>query len=312
MDAICFGSIIVDHRQAASAEGAAEPLRIVEKAVDLYVGGIPILAIALKRMGFEVAVMGCVGRDIAGYGLRAYLADEAGLNVDAVTTVDGPTSSSFIQLTRDQRYIDHTPGASAQLLPGNSEMAFVAKYKPALMAIGYSGLLPRMDADGGRAMADWIGAVQEQGAIVALDTHTVPPYAVLDRPVPVADIFICNKEEGAAITGLSAGRPDEVLSTMWSRFRAADPSRYRLLGLAMPEGAQLAYGRHETFANEWIPNRDYGAFAPADLTGAGDNFRAGLYAEVMDQRLGFFAGRLDLSRAGQAGHKAACRYLKGV
>ena len=112
--------------------------------------------------------------------------------------------------------------------------------------------------------------------------------------------------------GLSAGRPDEVLSTMWSRFRAADPSRHRLLGLAMPEGAQLAYGRHETFANEWIPNRDYGAFAPADLTGAGDNFRAGVYAEVMNQRLGFFAGRLDLSRAGQGGHKAACRYLKGV
>jgi len=312
MDAICFGSIIVDHRQAASAEGAAEPLRIVEKAVDLYVGGIPILAMALKRMGFEVAVMGCVGRDIAGYGLRAYLADEAGLNVDAVTTVDAPTSSSFIQLTRDQRYIDHTPGASAQLLPGSSEMAFVAKYKPALMAIGYSGLLPRMDADGGREMAGWILAVQEQGTIVALDTHTVPPYAVLERPVPVADIFICNKEEGAAITGLSAGRPDEVLSTMWSRFRAADPSRYRLLGLAMPEGAQLAYGRHETFANEWIPNRDYGAFAPADLTGAGDSFRAGVYAEVMNERLGFFAGRLDLSRAGQGGHKAACRYLKGL
>lgn len=312
MDAICFGSIIVDHRQPASAEGAAQPLRIVEKAVGLYVGGIPILAMALKRMGFEVAVMGCVGRDIAGYGLRAYLADEAGLNVDAVRIVDAPTSSSFIRLSADQRYVDHTPGASAELLPGTAELAFVARHKPALMAIGYSGLLAKMDADGGRAMAEWIVAIREQGAIVALDTHTVPPYAMLAKPLPVADIFICNKEEGAGITRLGAGRSEEILSTMWSRFRAADPSRYRLLGVAMPEGAQLAYGRHETFTSEWVPNRDYGAFAPADLTGAGDNFRAGVYAEVMNQRLGFFAGRLDLSRAGQAGHKAACRYLKGV
>jgi len=312
MDAICFGSIIVDHRQAAPAEGAAEPLRIVEKAVDLYVGGIPILGVALKRMGFEVAVMGCVGRDIAGYGLRAYLADEAGLIVDAVTTVDAPTSSSFIRLAADQRYVEHTLGASAQLRPAGSQLAFVSRCRPKIMAIGYAGLLPKLDADGGRAMAEWILAVREQGTIVALDTHTVPPYPMLQRPVPVADIFICNKEEGTAITGLSAGRPDEVLSTMWSRFRAADPSRYRLLGLAMPEGAQLAYGRHETFANEWIRNRDYGAFAPADLTGAGDNFRAGVYADVMNQRLGFFAGRLDLSRAGQSGHRAACRYLKGV
>ena len=311
MDAICFGSIIVDHRRAASAAGAGEPLRIVEKAVDLHVGGIPILATALKRMGFDVALMGCVGRDIAGHGLRTYLADEAGLNVDAVRTIDAPTSSSFIRLTADQRYVDHTPGASAELLPGDPEVAFVGRYRPALMAIGYSGLLPRMDADGGRAMAEWIAAVQERGTIVALDTHPVPPYAMLEKPVPVADVFICNKEEGAGITGLSAGRPDEIVSAMWSQFGAAHPSKYRLLGLAMPEGAQLAYGRGETFVNEWVPNREYGTFTPTDLTGAGDSFRAGLYAQVMSQRLGFVAGRLKLPRAGHAGHEAACQYLKG-
>ena len=34
MDAICFGSIIVDHRRPASDDGASEPLRIVGKAVE--------------------------------------------------------------------------------------------------------------------------------------------------------------------------------------------------------------------------------------------------------------------------------------
>lgn len=311
MDAVCFGSIVVDHRRPAEAGSDAAPLRIVDRAVDLRVGGIPIVAAALRRMGFDVALMGCVGRDIAGLGLKAYLADEAGLNVEAVRTIDAPTSSSFIRLTADQRYIDHTPGASAELLAGEPELSFVAAHKPALMAIGYSGLLPRMDADGGRAMAEWISAVREQGTIVALDTHTVPPYAMLDRPVPVADIFICNREEGAGITALAGADPDETVSAMWSRFPAADPRGHRLLGVALPEGVQLAYGRGDSFAGEWVPNRRYGTFAPKDLTGAGDAFRAGLYAEVIRQREQFAAGRLDLARAGHAGHEAACEYLIG-
>ena len=83
MDVICFGSIVVDHRRSAETSGtAAEPLRIVASAVDLHVGGVPILATTLRRMGFDVALMGCVGHDIAGYGLKLYLENEIGLNVD--------------------------------------------------------------------------------------------------------------------------------------------------------------------------------------------------------------------------------------
>ncbi|MHC4716413.1 MAG: carbohydrate kinase family protein, partial [Planctomycetota bacterium] len=283
MDALCFGSIVVDHRRR-EGRAADEPLRVVDRAVDLAVGGIPILAAALKRMGFDVGLMGCVGRDIAGYGLKAYLAGEIGLNVEAVRMIDAATSSSFIRLTDEQRWVDHTPGAGAELDPGADELAFVARHKPALMAVGYAGLLGRLDADGGAGMARWIGAVRDRGAIVALDTHTVAPYAMLGKPVPVADVFVCNREEGAGITGLEAAPPEQVLSAMWGKYRPADASRVRLMGVAMPEGVQLGCGRGEAPASRWVRNPHYGTFAPADLTGAGDCFRAGLYAEIIRQR----------------------------
>jgi len=310
MDALCFGSIIVDHRRRAEAPEGEAPLRIVERAVDLSAGGVPILAAGMRELGLDVGVMGCVGRDIAGYGLKAYLAGEAGVDVDGLRMVDVPTSSSFIRLTAEQRWVDHTPGASAELDPGEAELAFVADRGPALMAIGYAGLLPHLDADGGAGMARWIRAVRGLGTIIALDTHTVPPYAMLARPAPVADVFLCNREEAVGIAGLSAGTPEQLLAGIWRKYPHADPARPRLMGVSMPEGCQLALGRGESFASRWTANPHYGTFAPADLTGAGDRFRAGLYAEVIRARDAFAAGSLDLDRAALAGHDAACAYLR--
>ena len=309
MDALCFGSLIVDHRRRAAPGDAGEPLRIVDRAVDLAVGGIPILAAAMKRMGFDVGLMGCVGRDIAGYGLQAYLAGEIGLDVEAVRMIDAATSSSFIRLTDRQRYVDHTPGAGAELDPGEKELAFVARRKPVLMAIGYAGLLARLDADGGEKMARWMRAVGDLGVIVALDTHTVPPYAMLAAPVPLADVFVCNREEAVGITGLADASPEQVLAAIWGKYPQADATQPRLMGVAMPEGVQLACGRAESFKSRWVTNPHYGTFTPGDLTGAGDCFRAGLYAEIIRSRDAFAAGALDLDRAGLAAHETARRYL---
>ncbi len=178
------------------------------------------------------------------------------------------------------------------------------------MAIGYAGLLPKLDADRGRKMAEWIVAVQQKGTLVALDTHTVPPYAMLEKPVGVADVFICNREEACGITGPGKDSPEKGLAAIWSKFRARDPSRYRLLGLAMAEGVQLAYGHAGEFANQWIANPHFGTFTPADLTGAGDYFRAGVYASIMRQLREFASGQLNLVRTGLAGHDVAYQQLR--
>ena len=311
MDVVCFGSIVIDHRRRTDASGASpDPLRIVDRAVDLRIGGVPILARALKAMGFEVGLMGCVGRDIAGYGLKAYLAERVGLNVAAVRHVDAPTSSSFIRLAAEQRYIEHTPGASAELTFQEGDAAFIHQYRPALLAVGYAGLLPKLDADGGQGMADLLRAVRRMGVLAALDTHTAPPYAMLEKPVGQADVFICNDEESQGITGLDSATPAERLSWLWSRYPASDGVARRVLGIAMPDGVQLAYGAQGTFTNVWVPNPHFEAFTPTDLTGAGDYFRAGVYGYLVSHRQAFAQADLDLVQLGRAGHDTACEWLR--
>ena len=310
MDVVCFGSIVIDHRRKTDLSGASpDPLRIVDRAVDLRIGGVPILARALKALGLEVGLMGCVGRDIAGYGLKAYLAEHVGLDVACVRHVDAPTSSSFIRLAAEQRYIEHTPGASAELTFQEGDAAFIEEHRPALLAIGYAGLLPKLDADGGHGMAALLQSIRRMGVLTALDTHTVPPYAMLEKAVGQADVFICNDEESQGITGLGTGAPAERLSCIWSRYPASDGVARRLLGIAMPDGVQFAYGTQEAFSNQWVPNPHFEAFVPTDLTGAGDYFRAGVYGYLVSHREAFAQAGLDLAQLGRAGHDTACEWL---
>lgn len=314
MDILCFGVIIIDHRrQLESRDTSLCELKIIEKAVDLYLGGISIVATALHQMGFETGLMGNVGCDVAGYGIKQYLAAEYGINVDAIRNINTQTSSSFIQLTSTNRFIEHTPGASAELLPTEVELSFISEHKPKLMAIGYSGLLPKLDENDGQRMAEWVSKVQGLGIITALDTHTVPPYQMLKKPVCVTDIFICNREESEGITGLTNSSPEEVVSKIWDMFPVVNGCRYRLFGVAYPEGLQLVYGDRETFTSKWITNCFYGTFVPKDLTGAGDYLRAGIYAYIIKNQKDFFCGRLNVEQAGKYGIYTAynCIY-KGV
>ena len=313
MDILCSGIIVVDHRQVAESRipvTGRPPLRIVEKAVDLHFGGISILAVACRRMGLETGLMGCVGRDIAGYGLKSFLAQEQGVNVECVDYVDAPTSSSFIRLTPEQRFIEHTPGASTEWLPGKAELTFVAENKPILAAIGYAGLLPRLDAEGGKGMARWIAGLQSAGVIAALDTHTAPPYEMLKMPAGEADIFICNREEGFGITSLDNAQPHEILSEIWSKYPPRNPERPRLMGLTLPEGAQVAYGDGSGYTNRWITNPRYGNIKPFDLTGAGDYFRAGLYAYTANHLSEFSSRKMDIQHAVACAQYVAGRFLE--
>lgn len=311
MDALCFGNLVVDLRRREDEVGRrGEPLRIVEAPLELRIGGISILAAALKRIGLEVGLMGAVGRDLMGYGLKEYLTREVGVDTQGIREVESPTSSSFIRLGAGQRYVEHAIGASAELLPGDGDVAFVREQHPRLFAIGYAGLLPLLDANGGAGMAQWIESIQANDVLVALDTHTVPPYAMLARPLGVADVFICNGEEGEGITGIPVGSPEATVSALWTRFPQARPSRPRLLGLALSDGAQLAYGAGSDFDKEWVDNPRFGSFSPHDLTGAGDCFRAGAYAYLVKHADKWHEGKLDLIRLGRWGHLVATQCLE--
>jgi sugar/nucleoside kinase (ribokinase family) len=312
MDILCVGIVVVDHRRRiVPAADAPPPLRIVGQALELELGGVPIVAVNLVRMGLRVGVMGAVGADIAGYGVMGYLRDGLGIDTRALAMIrGGRTAASFIGLTDGERLVEHSVGVGAGFVPDAAQLELLHGVKPALVAIGYAGLLPALDADGGEGMAGFIRSARAADALVALDTHTFGEYPMLRKPLPLADVFICNREEGAIISGLGiAADPEAALAAVWRRYPADDPGRFRLFGVAYADGLQLAYGNGRESAHGWIPNPHYGAEI-GDLTGAGDSLRAGIYAAAARNPHGFRSGRLDWRAAGGAGHDSAAAYLR--
>jgi sugar/nucleoside kinase (ribokinase family) len=315
MDILCSGIIVVDYRKPFDKQAMPDkktPLRIVDNAVQLHAGGMSILAMACCKLGMQTGLMGCVGKDIAGYGLKGYLGRELDLNLDAVRLVDkAPTSSSFIRLSKEQRYIEHTPGASSLWVPAEKERDLIKSWRPKIVAIGYAGLLQAMDANGGTQMALWIKEIQDSGALAALDTHTVPTFNMLEQPAQLADIFFCNSEEGEAITGLSPRGPEKLVEKLWATYPAKNPQRMRILGLTLPHGVQIAYGNATSCINRWVANPLFGKITPIDLTGAGDFFRAGFYKCIINNIKDFRSGRLDLESAGRYAHQVSSAFISG-
>ena len=308
-ECICFGSIILDYRRRVEKSPGREKrsLQLVRGTGSFKIGGISILSIALKRMGCSIAVVGLVGRDIPGYGIKAYLKEKYEINTEAIRFIDYSTSHSFIKLTDDERYIQHDIGANRFLKPDVSNISFIRKRKPALVAIGYSGLLPLLDRDKGAAMAEFIAALKSDGIKTALDTHTLSKnYSALVKPLKIADIFFCNAEEGRHISG--ENKPENMLNHIVDRFGKDDDS-FRVAGITLPNGVYIAYGKKDRFHAGFVESR-WHTNQPRDLTGAGDAFRAGFYMYLMNNMKSFDVGNFDWQKAGRLGNYTAAVMVK--
>jgi sugar/nucleoside kinase (ribokinase family) len=299
LDCVCFGTMVFDYRTRirAARPGMDAPLRIVTKPEDRFlVGGIPILAMFMARMGLGVAVMGRVGRDLAGYGIVEYLRRQHGIDTDGIVFSGLATATSVIRCTRRERYIRHYRGANADCAPDRRMMSLIRRRRPRMVAIGYAGLLPAMDADGGTAMARFLSAIRSRGILTALDTHTIGErYRMLQKPLPWADVFLCNEEEARRISGEKV--PDRMLRRIAVDHPSADRGACRLLGITAPNGAYLAYGADTEMETGFVASRWYTP-RPTDLTGAGDAFRAGMYSYLIRNSRAFIDGSLDWKRAG--------------
>ncbi len=78
-------------------------------------------AVAIGRLGYPVQMIGHVGEDMFGPQLKASLA-EAGVDVDCVEAVSGPSGVATIVVAEDgQNCIVVVPGANARLSPEDLE-----------------------------------------------------------------------------------------------------------------------------------------------------------------------------------------------
>jgi len=305
LDCICFGTITLDYRKelTGNRDIPSEPLQLTDEPINFRIGGISILATALTCMGFNTAVAGQAGKDIAGYGLKAYLREKYNINTECLKLTDNATSYSIIHLSPEERYIQHNIGANAFLEPDKDFMAFLKKNKPVLVAIGYSGLLPELDHDHGTKMAELITALKSEGIMTILDTHTMnDDYSMLDKPLKCADIFFCNAEEGSRISGRK--NPESMLQHITRAYSANNGKQYRIFGITLPNGVYIAYGRNVSWDKGFVESAWY-TENPKDLTGAGDAFRAGFCAHLISNATSFKKGTFDWRKAGMLGNLIA-------
>jgi sulfofructose kinase len=122
---VCVGLATLDTISAVPRHPAAED-RVVATELAVAGGGpAATAAVALARLGTEVAFVGAVGDDEVGEEIRAGLERE-GVDVSGLATLRGARSpQSSILVGGDARAIVHYPGTLPPLTPGERELALM-------------------------------------------------------------------------------------------------------------------------------------------------------------------------------------------
>jgi ribokinase len=220
-------------------------------------------ALAARRAGAEVVLVGAVGRDpFAEIGLSLLMAD--GVDCSHVARVEAPTGAAFISVSDDAE--------NAIVVAAGANAAVTAAQLGGVTLSSGDTLLLQREVPQGEAVAA-ARLAKAAGARVIL--NAAPAGALPQDLLPHLDILIVNEHE-AEIVGAAlghSGEPDAIA-------RAIDAEQ----GIAtiVTLGGDGAVG--------WTGGICRRAPAlkvePVDTTAAGDSF-CGAFAAALDQGLGF-------------------------
>ena len=268
-----------------------------EKLVDgisLVIGGsAAITAVAAARLGLRVALAAAVGADPAGEFMRDQLAAE-GVDVSFVAVRgDAPTGMTVALSRGGDRAILTALGAVASLTAADVPEALLADARH----VHASSWFLLQDCLG-PGLGALFSAARSAGVMTSLDTNWDPSgrWASPDLAAAIAQAGLLLPNEAEAVrlaNGCLAGADD--LDSAVSALVAAGPRVVIKLG---ERGALCADG----------PARQHVSLppvTPADTTGAGDCFNAGLIAGLLDgldlaeaAALGCAAGALSTAAPG--------------
>ncbi|SEP71309.1 ribokinase [Faunimonas pinastri] len=220
-------------------------------------------ALAARRMGSEVAMVGRVGRD-AFADLALALLREGDVNLSAMAPCDRPTGAAFITVeASSENQIVIAPGANGEARADALDALSVGA--------GDTLLLQREVPDAETWKA--VGWAKARGMRTVL--NLAPAGAVPLDVLQSLDILVMNESE-AGILGAElgiAGSADEIAGELAARFGLA------VVVTLGGEGA-LAVTRDGRFRIASFP------VSPVDTTAAGDSF-VGAFAAGLDEGFGF-------------------------
>jgi ribokinase len=243
-------------------------------------------AVAAARLGAQVSMIGCVGRDAYGDALRAALLAEQ-IDCQAVSTVDGSSGVALIVVDdNSQNSIVIVPGANGALTADQ-----LKRFDPVLQAADL--LICQLevpDATVGHALKRG----RELGKIVILNP------APASRALPAhwygsIDYLIPNESEAAALSGVAVDSLDTAQAAATKLIAMGAGKVIITLGA---QGSLFADGN--SFQHFPAPS-----VQAVDTTAAGDTFVGGFAAalaagkgEAEAIRFGQVAAALSVTRAG--------------
>jgi sugar/nucleoside kinase (ribokinase family) len=233
--------------------------------MSLEIGGsASITAVAAARLGLRVALVAAVGPDAAGTFMLDALARE-GVDVSAVAIRDGLATGMTVALSRGgDRAILTALGAMDSLTAADIPAGLFGRSRHVHVS-SYFLLADSL----GPGLAAALASARAAGATTSLDTNWDPSERWRDErlsaAIAQADLLLPNEAEALALSGASTA------SAAAFSLAAAGPQVVVKLGA---RGVLVASGSE-------LHQVSLPPVTPADTTGAGDCFNAGLIAGLL-------------------------------
>lgn len=266
LDVLCVGQAVVDCITRGKETDPYKENVFRAETIRLHTGGDAVNeSRALASMGYDVAVVCCLGNDAAGDLINRELA-EAGIRTDRTTRMDIDTPIANLQVAVDGSRISVNSRAirlegyrvDPELLTGARIVSFASLFRPPLENAG--------------AVCGLITAARQSGAVVCADTKLpVVPSVNLEElagVLPLIDYFFPNEKEAAYYSGKKS------YPEMAAEFR-----RKGIRNVIIKTGKEGCYvsGEEGEFALS-AKQVDH----VLDTTGAGDNFVAGFLSGILE------------------------------
>jgi ribokinase len=240
-------------------------------------------ALAARRAGAEVRMVGAVGRDeFAGPALD--LLDKAGANLSAVARVDGPTGTALILVGGDgENMIAVVPAANGTVSAAQAESAIEGMQDGDILMV-------QQEVPAGSVEAA-LKSAKARGVRTVLNIAPLTPET--EDLAALADIVIANETEFERLVGrdnLTGEEREQILLDMHGKTGQILIVTLGADGVIAAEGGTL----HRTKGLKIVP---------VDTVGAGDTF-CGYLAASLDAGLAFGDA---LRRAAVAGSLACLK-----
>ncbi len=178
-------------------------LLVVDPAAISTGGAVSNTGIALHRLGLKVELMGKIGRDLFGEGIRGVLQKYGPHLADGMIVSDDPSSYSVVvNFPGVDRIFLHCPGANDTF--GAADIQYDALRGARLFHFGYPTLMRRMYTNEGAELESLFRQAKQAGPTTSLDMAWVDPSSeagqvhwpvVLKRLLPHVDVFLPSFDE---------------------------------------------------------------------------------------------------------------------